>query len=112
MNRDRSSLAQILERIELAVEFAGRDKAAFLKRRIAQEAVVRELEIIGEASKRLSRETRNLPGGAPWKQMAGFRDIAIHQYDALDLERVWEIVRRDLPKIRLRVRVVIAKLRD
>ena len=112
MNRDRAALAQILERIELAVEFAGNDRGEFLTSRIRQEAVVRELEVIGEAVKRVSQPTRAGVPGVPWKGMAGFKDVAIHQYDALDLERVWEIVHAELPGIRSQVRNALRRVRD
>lgn len=112
MNRDRAALAQILERIELALEFAGTDRAEFLTSRIRQEAVVRELEVIGEAVKRVSQATRAEVTGVPWKGMAGFKDVAIHQYDAVDLEQVWEIVRAELPGIRTQVRSALRQIRD
>lgn len=112
MNRDRADLAQILERIELALEFAGTDRAEFHTSRIRQEAVVRELEVIGEAVKRVSQATRAKVTGVPWKGMTGFKDIAIHQYDAVDLEQVWEIVRAELPGIRTQVRSALRQIRD
>lgn len=112
MNRDRATLTQILERIELAIEFAGGDKAEFGARRLNQEAVIRELEVIGEASKRVSPSLRERIEGVPWKGMAGFKDVAIHRYDDIDLERVWLIVRSELPAIRRQIRSALRALPD
>ena len=110
MNRDRASLAQIIERIELALEFAGSDKTRFKASRISQEAVIRELEVIGEATKRISAASRSRGGEIPWRSMAGFKDVAIHQYDSIDLDAVWEIVSVDLPRIRGRIRAMLRDL--
>jgi uncharacterized protein with HEPN domain len=110
MNRDRASLTQILERIELALEFAGDDKVRFKERRINQEAVIRELEVIGEAAKRVSATTRARSGEVPWTSMSGFKDVAMHPYDSIDLDAVWEIVRVELPRIRGRVRSLLRDL--
>ena len=112
MNRDRVAISQILERIELAIEFAGRDKDRFMANRMGQEAVIRELEVIGEATKRVSSATRVHSRRVPWKGMAGFKDVAIHQYDAIDLYRVWEIVHADLPAIRAELKTALGRLVD
>jgi len=112
MNHDRASLAQILDRIELALEFAGGDKDRFMKTRIAQEAVIRELEVIGEAAKRVSPGTRAHSADVPWKSLTGFKNIAIHQYDAIDLDRVWKLVHVELPQIRIRVKAALADLKE
>ena len=110
MSRDRAPLSQILEHIELAIEFAGKDKARFKSSRISQSAVVRELEVIGEAAKRVSPAARDRSTGIPWRSMTGFKNIAVHQSDSIDLDRVWEIVSADLPAIRGRVRALLRDL--
>lgn len=65
-----------------------------------QDAVVRNLEIIGEAAKAVSPRLRQELPGVPWREMARFRDLAIHHYGQIPSEEVWEIVVRDLPAIR------------
>lgn len=112
MNRDRVALSQILERVERALEFAGKDEEKFMKSPMIQDAVIRQLEVIGEATKRVSPATRALSSDVPWKGMAGFKDVVIHQYDSVKLERVWQIVRVELPGVAARVRKVLAKLPD
>jgi uncharacterized protein with HEPN domain len=63
-------------------------------------AVVRALEIIGEAAKRLPEDLRRRYPDIPWKGMAGMRDRNIHGYDNVDHQIVWEVVKRDIPQIR------------
>lgn len=64
-----------------------------------QAAVVREMEIIGEATKRISQEFRSANPGIPWKKMAGMRDVLIHAYDEVDLEEVWNVVQVSIPQL-------------
>ena len=71
----------------------------FLAKTLVQDAVVRNLEIIGEATKKLSHELRDLHPEVPWRQMAGMRDVLIHNYLGVDLGTVWEVVAKRLPDI-------------
>jgi uncharacterized protein with HEPN domain len=70
-----------------------------LKDTQCQDAVIRRLEIIGEASRRLSDQTRAALPHLPWHDIAGMRNILIHEYDGVDLIAVWDTVRIDLPAI-------------
>jgi uncharacterized protein with HEPN domain len=63
-------------------------------------AVVRALEIVGEATRRLPMSLRHQYPDIPWNKMAGMRDRIIHGYDTVDLEIVWDVVKRDIPKIK------------
>ena len=65
--------------------------------RLKQSAIVREIEIIGEAIKNISEETRNKHKEVAWKEIAGTRDKMIHHYFGVDLEIIWEIIKKDIP---------------
>ena len=73
-------------------EFARDDKTVF--------AVVRALEIIGEAVKKIPQGIRKNYPEIPWKDMAGMRDKVAHEYFGVKLERVWETIQRDIPGIK------------
>ena len=64
-----------------------------------QDATLRKLEIIGQAVKSLSDETRSRGPEIPWKQIAGMRDKVIHDYFGVNLEIVWAVVEKELPKL-------------
>ena len=70
-------------------------------------AVVRSIEIIGEATKRLPMMIRERYPDIPWKDMAGMRDIIIHGYDNINQKIVWDVVKRDIPRIKPLIQQVI-----
>jgi uncharacterized protein with HEPN domain len=95
---DQVYLLHILEAIAQIREYTrGLDYDGFLKSRLVQDGVIRQLEIIGEATKNLSLESRNKAAHIPWKDMADMRDVLIHQYFGVDLVAVWTTVEQDLP---------------
>lgn len=106
---DRVTLTQILERIE-RIETSGVDRAHFLGQPWDQDALIRNLEVIGEATKRLSKATRARAPEIEWSQVAGFRDIAIHGYDSVSLERTWVIAEQELPRLKRAVRHLLRDL--
>lgn len=69
--------------------------------------MIRNFEIIGEAVKHLSEDTRQAVSKIPWRQFAGFRDVLIHQYDGIDLSEVWLTVENDLPILKKAVRTLL-----
>lgn len=100
MLRDTEYLIDILEAAKLAVGYvAGKSREAFLKDTQCQDAVIRRLEIIGEAARRVSEGTRRNHPELPWHSMVGMRNVMIHEYDDVDLVVVWDTVRDDLPGI-------------
>ena len=72
----------------------------FLQNTLVQDAVVRRLEIIGEAVKGIPQEVRSKYSEIPWKEIAGMRDVLIHAYSGVKLERVWNVIDRDLPELK------------
>ena len=81
--------------------FTSEGRAAFMADRKTQSAVIRQLEVIGEAVKNLSPELTQIEKGVPWRQIAGARDRRIHAYFSVDLDAVWSMVERDLPTLRV-----------
>ncbi len=109
MKDDRVALSQILERIE-RVAGSGIDRDRFPRDPMAQDAIIRNLEVIGEATKRLTPATKALAPGIQWKRIAGFRDRVIHGYDTLDPGTIWGIVERDLPRLKAGARRALRQL--
>jgi len=91
------NILQSINRIKLYI--SGKDYTAFVDDFIIQDAVVRQLEIIGEATKRISKDFRNDNPEIPWADMAGMRDILIHDYIDVDLNIVWKTASESIPKL-------------
>ena len=85
----------------------GMRKADFLKDQKTQDAVIRQLEIIGEAVKHLPETTKKEASHIAWRQIAGMRDVLIHEYFGVDLEIIWKVVKQDLPKFIRAVRTLV-----
>jgi len=101
-------LEHILECIIRIQDYTrGYDLESFLASSMVQDSVIRNLEIIGEASKQLNPDFRSKHPHIPWKQMAGMRDKLIHDYLGVDLWAVWGVVERILPALREDIRKAI-----
>ena len=95
---DSAYLEHILDRASKIIEFtSGLSESDFLKDEKTQSAVIRELEVIGEASKRISEEYKNSKPEIPWKLMAGMRDVLIHDYEGVDALTVWDTIKNNIP---------------
>jgi uncharacterized protein with HEPN domain len=104
MKDDRVYLAQILDATNLIRDFvAGMENAAFLKDRKTQSAVIMQFALIGELAKRISAPVKAAIA-VPWKEIAGFRDRAIHDYYQIDLQVAWDTIALDLEPLAKAVR--------
>jgi uncharacterized protein with HEPN domain len=71
----------------------------FLNNYLVQDAVIRRIEVIGEASSRISKESKQRYSHLPWKEMKGMRNLLIHEYDDINLDEVWNTVKTELPTL-------------
>lgn len=101
--RDALFLRHDLDAVIDIASFTSEGRAAFMTDRKTQSAVIRQLEVIGEAAKNLSPELTQSETGVPWRQIAGARDRLIHAYFSVDLDAVWSMVERDLPTLRVNI---------
>ncbi len=100
MDRDPAYVADIVNACHEIASFLGQhSKDEFLSDPMAMSAVVRQLEIIGEATKRLSAAFRAKHAEISWKEMAGLRDVLIHLYDEVDWDLVWDIATTKVPVV-------------
>ena len=97
-SRDLSYLEHMLEAIARIQRYVGRKRrAGFLGDALLQDAVIRNIEIVGEAAGRVSPEFAAQHAEIPWRDIVGMRHRLIHGYLKVNLETVWEVVERDLP---------------
>ena len=97
MSRDKEYLLDILESAKVALSYVrGKSKDEFMHDMECQDAVIRRLEIIGEAARRVSEKAQELLPEIQWSDMIGMRNFVIHKYDGVDVEVVWQTVHDDL----------------
>ena len=94
MRKQRPYLTDILERIRRIEHATDAGREAFVADVLRQDAVIRNFEVIGEIVKRLSPDLTAAHPTIPWRQIAGFRDVLIHDYEQVDIEAVWRGRRR------------------
>lgn len=90
----RDAMAQV------GIYIQGHDYASFIETRLVQDGVIRQLEIMGEATKNLSLQLRQAFPDIPWQDIAGMRDMLIHQYFGADLDVVWVSATEDIPHLK------------
>ncbi|HEX2162685.1 MAG TPA: DUF86 domain-containing protein [Thermoanaerobaculia bacterium] len=99
-SRSEAWLDDVLEAIRrIQTYVSGETRDSFLGTLMVQDAVLRNLEIVGEAAKRLPPEVRARAPEIDWRKVAGLRDVLIHDYAAVDLEIVWDVIENRLPQL-------------
>ncbi len=107
MKDDSVYLRHILDAINKIESYIAVGRDVFFSDSHWQDAIIRQLEIMGEATKRLSQDLRSRYPNIPWKRIAGLRDVLIHDYFGVDLNMVWQITQIYLPKFRSEVEGIL-----
>ena len=110
MKDDRIYLLHVRDAIQHIVNYTEAGKENFFSDRKTQDAVVRNLEIIGEATKRVSVTLKEAHPEIAWKPIAGMRDKLIHDYFGINLQLVWDAVVRDLPDLKRKIDLLLKDL--
>jgi uncharacterized protein with HEPN domain len=109
MKGDEVYLNHILDAIVTIESYVIVGYTEFMDKTHWQDAVIRQLEIIGEATKRLSQELRLQYSNVPWRRMAGMRDVLIHDYMGVDLDAVWQVTQRDMVAVKRMISAILAE---
>ena len=96
-------LRHILDAISAIQEYTRDGRESFLSDRKTQDAVIRNLEIVGEATRNVPAEFRSAYPGIPWQQAANLRNVLVHEYFGVDLRIVWAVVENELPPLRAKI---------
>ncbi len=103
-------IKHILESIENIESFVKNvEEKEFLKNKEKQSAVIRQIEVIGEAVKNLSASFRNKYPEVHWIKIAGMRDKLMHHYFGVDLKIVWKSVKEDIPRLKKEIQIILEK---
>jgi uncharacterized protein with HEPN domain len=110
MTRDEAYLLDILIASRKILQFIeGVNREQFDRDELLQNALIRMLEVIGEAARSISEDTKGAHAAIPWRQMIGMRHRLVHEYFRIDLERVWETAQRDIPELLRQVEPLVPR---
>ena len=110
MKDDRIYLGHILECIDRIEQYTKDGHAHFSKSLLTQDGVLRNLQILGQSVTKLSDRMRSDHPEIDWKGIVGLRNVLVHDYLGVNVERVWEVVRNDLPGLRQNIQAILKKL--
>ena len=107
---DRVLLAHMRDCLDRILEYTNAERSRFDASRLVQDAVIRNLQTLAEASQRLSSEIKGTEPQIPWRELAGFRNVIVHGYLGVDLGAVWLVVEQDLPALTAAVNRMTTRL--
>jgi uncharacterized protein with HEPN domain len=102
----------MLERCQRITRFIGRGREAFWASEELQDAVIRNVEVIGEAAKRVSAAARDRLPALDWKAICGMRDVLIHDYIGVDLDEVWNVAAFRIPELQAALEQYLIRFRS
>lgn len=103
MNKDRTRLLHIQDAIEDILHYAQTQRP----NKMAEDAITRQLQVIGEASRKISPEFQEQHPVIPWKEIIGLRLIVVHEYMKVDSEIIWRTVDEDIPTLKKNVDIIL-----
>jgi len=107
MKDDRERLFDMIEAIDLIEKYAVQGEEAFANDELIRNWMVRHLQILGEAAARISGDFQNRYSEIPWSKIIGMRNILVHDYFAIDIEVVWSVVEKELPKLKSQIQNIL-----
>ena len=110
MRSDRARLLDALEQIGLIQQFAAAGPQKFRDDVLVQSAILHRLTLLGEACRTISADLRTAHPEVPWAQIAGFRNIVIHEYFALDVDLVWRVIADHVELLRVSLSQIVTDL--
>jgi uncharacterized protein with HEPN domain len=110
MKDDRLYLIHIQEAIERIEEYTPEGEEFFLEDRKTQDAVLRNLHTLAESSQRVSSSLKEQFPQVDWRILSAFRNVVVHDYLGISLNRVWDIVENDLPSLKEQITVILKLL--
>jgi uncharacterized protein with HEPN domain len=110
MKDDRLYLVHVRDCIDHILQFTSDGKNAFLADRKTQDAVLRNLHTLSESIQRISTDTKLKYPKVPWREISAFRNVVVHDYLGIELDRIWDIVERDLPILKIQILTICVEL--
>jgi uncharacterized protein with HEPN domain len=107
---DRLYLIHIKECIERVIKYTEEGKDVFFADTKTQDAVMRNLQILAESTQRLSDSLKDKHPEVDWRNISGFRNVAVHEYLRIDVKTVWDIVEQDLPVLEKQIEAILREL--
>ena len=112
MKNDYAYLCHIRDSILKIESYATVGKKTFMTVSHWQDAIIRNLEIIGEATKRLSKPLKEQYPKVPWRNIAGLRDVLIHDYMGVDIDEVWNVVANHIPELKTQLEQILSASKE